>query len=127
MTDQTIQIISKEPQSSLVSTFPSRRRALSQQEAIEIFKYKKGRGERLSSLSAVLAQRYGVSSKCIRDIWQGRTWPEATFHLWNEGDQKSDEYNRKIEKVRHLFDFFPFKAQKQAFFENCCCVCVVLN
>ena len=53
----------------------------------------------MSSVSSALAKQYGVSSKCIRDIWHGRTWPEATFHLWSNEDKKNDDYNGKLEKV----------------------------
>lgn len=29
-----------------------------------------------------IAPRYGVTPKTIRDVWSGRTWAEATRHLW---------------------------------------------
>ena len=37
----------------------------------------------LHSASLRLASKYGVSSKAIRDIWNGRSWLEATYDLWN--------------------------------------------
>ncbi len=55
---------------------------------------------RMSSISTTLARQYGVTTKCIRDIWQGRTWPEATFHLWGRELQTSEDYHGKMEKVR---------------------------
>ena len=30
----------------------------------------------------LLAPKYGVTPKTIRDVWSGRTWAEATRHLW---------------------------------------------
>jgi uncharacterized protein YjcR len=33
-----------------------------------------------------LAPRYGVTPKTIRDVWSGRTWVEATRHLWTEDE-----------------------------------------
>ena len=37
----------------------------------------------LHSGSIILAKKYRVSSKAIRDIWNGRSWLEATFDLWD--------------------------------------------
>ena len=31
-----------------------------------------------------LAPRFGVTPKTIRDVWSGRTWIEATRHLWTD-------------------------------------------
>ncbi len=33
--------------------------------------------------SAKLSAKYGVSAKTIRDIWNRRTWTDATSPLWN--------------------------------------------
>ena len=33
---------------------------------------------------SVLAALCGVTSKTIRDVWSGRTWVEATRHLWTD-------------------------------------------
>ena len=33
---------------------------------------------------SVLASLCGVTSKTIRDVWSGRTWVEATRHLWTD-------------------------------------------
>ena len=81
------------------STFnrkPGRRNTvLNEQIAVEIYSHKlrlitptsfkscfepakaKIRGE-----STRLCRHYGVSSKTIRDIWNRRSWAEATTHLW---------------------------------------------
>ena len=40
---------------------------------------KKTKGE-----SAKLALRYGVSAKTIRDVWNKKTWADATSHLWKK-------------------------------------------
>jgi len=50
--------------------------------AIEIFKAK-GPGTRRSGLSKVLADKYGITTKAIRDIWNLRTWSEVTRPLWS--------------------------------------------
>ena len=79
--------------------YQSGRKSLSEEQAIEIFKRKRDQSSRMSSVSSALAKQYGVSSKCIRDIWHGRTWPEATFHLWNSEDKMSEDFDGKMEKV----------------------------
>jgi hypothetical protein len=40
---------------------------------------KKTKGE-----SAKLALKYGVSAKTVRDVWNKKTWADATAHLWKE-------------------------------------------
>ena len=42
----------------------------------------KASGGCLKGKSVPVAARFGVSSKTIRDIWNRRTWPRATCHLW---------------------------------------------
>jgi hypothetical protein len=34
--------------------------------------------------SAKLSKIYGVSAKTIRDIWNRKTWANATNHLWDQ-------------------------------------------
>jgi hypothetical protein len=34
-----------------------------------------------------IAPKYGVTPKTIRDIWRGRTWIQATEHLWTEEEK----------------------------------------
>ena len=43
---------------------------------------------RMKGKSAKLALRYGVSAKTIRDVWNRKTWADATAHLWiNENSE----------------------------------------
>ena len=35
-----------------------------------------------------VAPKYGVTPKTIRDVWSGRSWAEATRHLWTEEEIK---------------------------------------
>ena len=63
----------------------SKRQQLTVEEAAEIYLLRPRRGEvRSGSLvhCRMLAPRYGVTAKTIRDVWSGRTWAEATRHLW---------------------------------------------
>ena len=73
----------------------SKRQQLSDQEAVEIFQMrprpKKGmplqRGSMLQC--KIIAPKYGVSAKTIRDIWSGRTWLHATQHLLTEEEKRA--------------------------------------
>ncbi len=60
---------------------PGRPRAvLSKEQAIEIFRCKNSLGNQsMTATSIVLANKYNVNSKTIRDIWSGRSWFETTF------------------------------------------------
>jgi hypothetical protein len=84
----------------------SKRQQLTAEEAAEIYKMRpvvEGKGKRPKRGSMIrckaIAPKYGVSAKTIRDIWRGRTWIEATRHLWTSeekhrravnGDENSD-------------------------------------
>jgi hypothetical protein len=47
--------------------------------------------------SAKVSEKYGVSAKTIRDIWNGRTWTDATSAMWRR--------NSIIHKV-HFFNLY---------------------
>jgi hypothetical protein len=38
--------------------------------------------KKIKGQSAKLAKTYGVSAKTIRDIWNKKSWTNATCHLW---------------------------------------------
>jgi hypothetical protein len=73
----------------------SKRQQLTTADAVAIFAMrpkKEGfkqvkRGQMLQC--KVLGPKYGVSAKTIRDIWSGRTWTEATKHIWTADDTLS--------------------------------------
>jgi hypothetical protein len=46
-----------------------------------IFRYKSASFAKDSEKAGALARMYGVCVKTVRDIWGGRTWYRATFHL----------------------------------------------
>ena len=85
---------------------------LSPQDAYDIYKLKiemMSKGSTFSSVlscskqnlrgkSRAIAIKYKVSSKSIRDIWNRKTWVNATGCLW---DQDPDEsfINARVEKV----------------------------
>ena len=71
----------------------SKRQQLTAEEAIDIYmlrpRTKKGRSLRRGSMveCKAIAPKYGVTPKTIRDIWRGRTWIQATGHLWTEEER----------------------------------------
>ena len=48
--------------------------------------------------SSKVAKLYGVSSKTIRDVWNHKTWGNATSALWNS--------NRDEDKVKRCQEFY---------------------
>eukprot|EP00960_Hanusia_phi_P050171 760045-Hanusia_phi.AAC.2 len=70
----------------------SKRQQLTAEEAVEIYKMRPiaGKGGNLRRGSMLhckaVAPRYGVTPKTIRDVWSGRSWSEATRHLWTEDE-----------------------------------------
>ena len=83
----------------------SKRQQLTAVEAAEIFELRPRssnskslrRGSML--MCKVIAPKYGVSSKTIRDIWRGRTWLHATEHLWTE-EEKEELSSRNTATVK---------------------------
>ncbi len=42
--------------------------------------------------SVTVSAKYGVSTKTIKDIWNRRTWTNATSALWSRGNQRFVEH-----------------------------------
>jgi hypothetical protein len=57
------------------------RAILAMGQAQDIFRYRSISFAKERDKAGILAGMYGVSVKTIRDIWVGRTWYRATFHL----------------------------------------------
>jgi hypothetical protein len=70
----------------LVKEPSSKRQQLTVAEAVQIYELRpsKTRGTNLYRDCRTLAPFFGVTPKTIRDVWSGRTWVEATRHLWTE-------------------------------------------
>ena len=73
----------------------SKRQQLTAEEAAEIYKMRpkvESKGKRPKRGSMIrcksIAPKFGVSAKTIRDIWRGRTWIEATRHLWTSEEKQ---------------------------------------
>ena len=71
----------------------SKRQQLTAEEAAEIYemrpKIKDGKALKRGSMlkCKAIAPKFGVTPKTIRDIWRGRTWTQATEHLWTESER----------------------------------------
>ena len=94
MSDETLQQTSYLPSVSEVlyevsdfqieSVHADKRRGrtiLTELQAQDIFKHKPTEFAQDRTKAGVLARFYGVSVKTIRDVWVGRTWYRATFHM----------------------------------------------
>ena len=61
------------------------RAILRKEQAIEIFEIKKQLGgQSWSSASSILANKYNVNPKTIRDVWSGLSWLEVTYAQWQQ-------------------------------------------
>jgi len=61
---------------------------LTEKDVREIYMVKHKHGyKNHHAASIVLCKRYAVSSKTIRDIWNGRCWLQTTWDLWSNEDR----------------------------------------
>ena len=59
---------------------------LTAEQAATIFLARKQRTGKRCHVASRLAKKFGVSSRTVRDIWNLRTWTEATRPLWSSAD-----------------------------------------
>mmetsp|Transcript_7369 Transcript_7369/g.22515 ORF Transcript_7369/g.22515 Transcript_7369/m.22515 type:complete len:234 (+) Transcript_7369:82-783(+) len=71
------------------------RRILTAEQAVEIFKLKEFISDGTKGASVPIARQYGVSPKTIRDIWNRRTWMDATVPFLSDEDAKLQEMSSK--------------------------------
>ena len=70
---------------------PRRRAILTQLQAIEIFRFRYECSlSMMVSSASVVAKRYGVNERTIRDIWKQRTWTHATSCLTEGADPMAE-------------------------------------
>ncbi len=58
---------------------------------------------RAKGQSAQVADRFGVSPKTIRDIWNRRTWATTTAHLWSQ----DEDFKCSLASTRSLVRISP--------------------
>ena len=74
---------------------------LTRECVIEIYRYKIENVEVVSAVgrhACILAAKYGVSEKTIRDIWTARTWSEETSIL---DPKRHKSANESVEPTRY--------------------------
>ncbi len=82
-----------------------RRIVLNEHQAVEIYRLKKPEpvGERVNrrseSWSRLVAERYGVSPKTVRDIWNHKTWVLVTKGLYLENKKITDDLEIKARRA----------------------------
>ncbi|EKX36362.1 hypothetical protein GUITHDRAFT_165776 [Guillardia theta CCMP2712] len=69
----------------------AKKKSLSSKLALEIFAERCLKTGYATVESTFIAKKYGVSSKTVRDIWNRRTWAEATKPLWTDEEKESTE------------------------------------
>ena len=95
---------------------------LNEEQAREIFKYKNHTTfPSPNSLSIFLANKYQVSSKAIRDIWNGRSWLGATSDLWNRENLPK---KRNVGRPRGSKDRIPRSSKSGKTTESLCSLSV---
>jgi hypothetical protein len=52
---------------------------------------------KMKGKSVQVSAKYGVSAKTIRDIWNRRTWTDATSFLWSSHDDDHHWHDRIFE------------------------------
>ena len=83
------------------------RALLTEQEAVEIYLYRKAASIRpgkndalLFGKSSAVATFYNISPKAVRDIWNRRTWIEETRHLWACGEKPMIRTNMRCKLLK---------------------------
>lgn len=60
---------------------------LCEKSAVAIFLAKARRNPR-DAMSAILAAKYGITMKAVRDVWNLRTWAHSTVPYWSRADHQ---------------------------------------
>ena len=83
-----------------------------------IFRYKSASFAKDSEKAGALARMYGVCVKTVRDIWGGRTWYRATFHLDQSKPFTPERLQKKAGRPKGAKDRKP-RARKITFDGTC--------
>ena len=83
------------------------RAILTDEQAQEIFRKKPSPHSKGRERAAALARMYGVSIKTVRDIWIGRTWYRATYHLDASKPPAIERLAKKLGRPKGIKDSKP--------------------
>ena len=101
-------ILPADPQCDYLHSISRHGRAiLAMDQAQDIFRYKSVSFAKERDKAAILAGVYGVSVKTIRDIWVGRTWYRATFHLHPRRPFTPERLQKRAGRPKGAKDSFP--------------------
>ncbi len=99
----------------------SPRALLTEDEAMEIYSYKTSNPKNLECAPLItgglgtksLSKKYNISPKAIRDIWNHRTWRQATRHMWTDENPKPE--NKRKLKASGAETHIPVNEMQPAF------------
>jgi hypothetical protein len=83
------------------------RAILSIEQAQNIFQLKPKPFQKERTRAGNLAKMYGISVKTVRDIWVGRTWYRATFHLDHLNPLSPERLQKKAGRPKGAKDSKP--------------------
>mmetsp|Transcript_22245 Transcript_22245/g.60782 ORF Transcript_22245/g.60782 Transcript_22245/m.60782 type:complete len:177 (+) Transcript_22245:70-600(+) len=90
------------PSAVEASMLKRQRATLSTEQAVQIYELRMSgtwRDDPECMMNAnVVAAKFKVSAKAVRDIWNRRTWADDTHHLWREGEKPVFRSQRRVIK-----------------------------
>jgi hypothetical protein len=92
---------SSPPHNSSVGTW----KILTEEEVATIFQARLERSGRRCQLASKLAERFGIASRTVRDIWNLKTWVKTTRPLWSNAEIVR-EVTSRAQKSQHSVDDF---------------------
>eukprot|EP00960_Hanusia_phi_P003098 91720-Hanusia_phi.AAC.1 len=60
--------------------------------ALEIYSQRNSDTDNKTAESLEVANKYGISSKSVRDIWDRKTWARITRQMWTK--QEKEQWDR---------------------------------
>ena len=90
------------------------RAILTEEQAQIIFRHKPTAFSQDRDKAGVLARRFGVSIKTVRDVWVGRTWYRATFHMDRTKPFEPERLEKKAGRPKGAKDSKPRSRKHQA-------------
>ena len=83
------------------------RAILTEEQAQIIFRHKPTAFSQDREKAGVLARMFGVSIKTVRDVWVGRTWYRATFHMDHTKPFEPERLEKKAGRPKGAKDSKP--------------------
>ena len=84
-------------------------RILTEEEVTTIFQARLERSGRRCQLASKLAERFGIASRTVRDIWNLKTWVKTTRPLWSNAEIVREATSRAQSSHHSVDDFGGWK------------------